>query len=61
MTFSPTRSLVFFVIGLPLGFILCALGFVTMAQPITAPAIAPWALSMAALIGLGAGVWRPAE
>ena len=61
MTFSPARSLVFFIIGLPLGFILSALGFATIAQPIAAPAIAPWALGIAALIGIGAGLWKPAE
>jgi hypothetical protein len=61
MTFSPTRSLVFFIIGLPLGFILSALAFVTMAQPIEAPAIAPWALGIATVIAIGAGLWRPAE
>jgi hypothetical protein len=61
VSFSPTRSLVFFIIGLPLGFILSALGFVTMAQPIAAPAIAPWALGIAAIIAMGAGLWRPAE
>jgi len=61
LTFSPTRMLVFFMIGLPIGFILSALGFVTMGHPIAAPALAPWALGIAALVGVGAGLWKPAE
>lgn len=61
MTFSLPRALVFLLIGLPIGFILSALGFVSLGHPIAAPAIAPWALGIAALVGVGAGLWRPAE
>jgi len=53
--------LVFFMIGLPIGFILSALGLVNTGQSITAPALAPWALGIASLVGLGAGLWKPAE
>ncbi len=61
MNFSPARLLVFFMIGLPIGFILSALGFVSMGQKIAASALAPWALGIAAVIGIGAGAWRHAE
>ena len=61
MSFSFTRALVFFMIGLPIGFILSALGFVTLDQPIAAPALAPWALGIAAVVGVGAGMWKTAE
>lgn len=61
MTFSPARLLVFFMIGLPIGFILSALAFVTLGHPIEASALAPWAGGVALLIGLGAAFWRPAE
>ena len=59
MSFSPTRALVFLMIGLPIGFILSALGFVIAGNPIAAPALAPWAIGIAALIGLSAGLWKP--
>ena len=61
MKFSATRALVFLMIGLPIGFILSALGFVSLGQEIAAPSIAPWALGIAAITGLGAGLWKPAE
>ncbi len=61
MTFSIPRALVFLLIGLPVGFILCALAFASLGQEVAAPAIAPWALAIATLSGLGAGLWRPAE
>ncbi len=61
MTFSLPRALVFVLIGLPIGFILTALGFAVLGQEIDAPAIAPWALAIAVLLGVGAGFWKPAE
>lgn len=59
MTFSPARGGVFFLIGLPIGFILSALGFAIGGLEISAPQIAPFALALAAMIGLGAAVWKP--
>ena len=59
MTFSPTRTLVYFMIGLPIGFILTALGFVATGQEIAAPALVPWAAGIAAIIGIAAGFWKP--
>ena len=56
MTFSPGRALVFFMIGLPIGFILSALTFTILSREIEAPAIAPWALAIAAAVGLVAGL-----
>ncbi len=61
MSFSITRAIVFFMIGLPIGFIMSALGFVILAQPIAAPALAPWAAGIAALVGLSAGFWKVAD
>jgi len=61
VTFSLPRALVFVLIGLPIGFILTALGFAVFGQEIDAPAIAPWALGIAVLLGVGAGFWKPAE
>jgi len=49
------------MIGLPIGFILAALGFVATGQEIAAPALVPWAAGIAAIVGVGAGVWKPAE
>jgi len=49
------------MIGLPIGFILTALGFVIAGRDIAAPAIAPYALALAATVGLGAGIWKPAK
>ncbi len=60
MNFSSARALVFAMIGLPLGFILTALGFAVAQSPIEAPAIFPWALAIAALAGGVGGFWRPA-
>lgn len=59
MSFSPGRAGVFFLIGLPIGFILSALGFVVLGQAISAPDIAPFALAIAAIFGLVAGLWKP--
>ncbi|KCZ47272.1 MULTISPECIES: hypothetical protein [unclassified Hyphomonas] len=46
MTFVPIRTLVFFIIGFPVGFILTALVFAVTQTPISAPAIFPWALGL---------------
>ena len=59
MSFSPVRAGVFFLIGLPIGFILSALGFVVSGQTISAPAIAPYALAIAVIVGLVAALWKP--
>ena len=59
--FSLPRALVFVLIGLPIGFILSALGFVSLGHTIAAPSIAPWAFGIAILTGLGAGFWKPPE
>ncbi len=59
MTFSPARAGIFFLIGLPIGFILSALGFIVSGQEISAPQIAPYAVGIAIVIGLAAGLWRP--
>ncbi len=59
MTFSPGRAGVFSLIGLPIGFILSALGFVVSGQPISAPDIAPFAAAIALAVGLTAGFWKP--
>lgn len=59
MKFSPVRACVFLLIGLPIGFILSALGFAVTGQEISAPQIAPFAGGIAIVIGLAAGLWRP--
>ena len=58
MSFSLTRGLIFILIGLPIGFILSALGFAVMGIEISAPAIAPYAALIAVLIGLAAAFWK---
>ena len=58
MNFSFTRALVFAIVGLPLGFILTALGFAVTQSPIEASAIFPWALTIAALAGCVGGFRR---
>ncbi|RIV89104.1 hypothetical protein [Aurantiacibacter zhengii] len=58
MTFSPARAGVFFLIGLPIGFVLSALGFVVSGQEISAPQIAPFAGGIAIVIAVAAGLWR---
>ncbi len=60
MTFSPVRSMIFFMIGLPIGFILSALIFVSLGRPIEAAALAPFALAVAVVIGTVAGFRRAA-
>ena len=59
MSFSPGRAGVFFLIGLPVGFILTALGFAVSGQQISAPQIAPFASGIAIVIAIAAGLWRP--
>lgn len=44
--------------GLPLGFILVALGFAVAGLPISAPRIFPWALGIAVIAGAVGGFWR---
>ena len=61
MTFSFPRAAVFFMIGLPIGFILSALGFVILENEISAAALAPWAAGIAALVGIAAGFRKTAE
>ncbi|MEQ3747086.1 MAG: hypothetical protein ABNH53_12735 [Henriciella sp.] len=58
MKFSPARALVFAIIGLPLGFILTALGFAVTQSTIEASAIFPWALAIAVVAGCVGGFWR---
>lgn len=53
------RGIVFFLIGLPIGFILTALAFVTTGRGIDAQAMAPWALGIAALVGIVMGLRGP--
>lgn len=60
MNFSFPRALVFTIIGLPIGFILTALGFAVTKSAIDASAIFPWALAMALIIGCVGGFWRSA-
>lgn len=61
MTFSFPRALVLTVIGLPLGFILTALGFAVTQSPIDASGIFPWALGIAVTIGCVGGFLRSAS
>ena len=58
MKFSFPRALVFALIGLPIGFILTALGFAVTQSSIEASAIFPWALLIAVLAGCIGGFWR---
>lgn len=58
MNFSFARVLIFALISLPLGFILTALGFAVMQFPIEAPAIFPWALAIAIVVGCAGGFGR---
>ena len=59
MSLSPARGGVFFLIGLPIGFILSALGFAVTGQAISAPEIAPFALAIALIVGAVAAFWTP--
>ncbi|WP_339931601.1 hypothetical protein [uncultured Brevundimonas sp.] len=58
MQFSSARFLFFLVAGLPVGFILVALGFAVAGLPISAPQLFPWALGLAVIAGAIAGFWR---
>lgn len=58
MSFSPLRFLIFSVIGLPIGFILTALAFAVSEQPIVAAQIFPWALGLAAVVGIVGALWK---
>ncbi|WP_205651093.1 hypothetical protein [Tsuneonella mangrovi] len=46
---------------MPIGFILSALLFVALEREIAAPAIAPYALAIAVLVGIGAGLRKAGE
>ncbi|MEZ6001562.1 hypothetical protein [Hyphomonas sp.] len=61
MKFVPIRTLIFFIIGFPIGFILTALGFAVTQTPISAPAIFPFALAIAALAGIAGSFQKAAE
>ncbi|MEP5267736.1 MAG: hypothetical protein ABJQ63_10240 [Lentilitoribacter sp.] len=61
MSFSPTRFLVFSVIGLPIGFILTALGFAVSEQPILAGKTFPWALGVALIVGILGPRWKQSD
>ncbi len=58
MSFSPTRFLVFSIVGLPIGFILTALGFAVSERAIVAGQIFPWALGLAVVVGLLGAFWK---
>ena len=59
MSFSPARGGIFFLIGLPIGFILAGLGIAVSGGELAAPQIAPFAFAIAAAIGVGAAFWKP--
>lgn len=61
MSLSPTRFLVFCSVGLPLGFILTALGFAITGTPIDPAQIAPWAIGFALIIGILGSRWKKPE
>ena len=61
MSFSPTRFLVFSIVGLPIGFILTALGFAVSERAIVAEQIFPWALALAIFSGLLGAFWKQAD
>ena len=61
MQFSFARLLLFAGAGLPVGFILVALGFAVAGMTISAPQIFPWALAIAGLAGVVGGLWRTAR
>ena len=61
MSFSPGRAGVFFLIGLPVGFILVALAYAVSGRDISAPQIAPFAGGIAIVIAIAAELWRPAS
>jgi hypothetical protein len=59
MKFIPLRALVFFLIGLQVGFIVVAFAFAVSQAGVSAGAILPSALVMAAGAGLLGGLQRP--
>lgn len=61
MQFSFARFLLFAMGGLPVGFILVALGFAVAGLSISAPQIFPWALGVAATAGVIGGLRRTSE
>jgi hypothetical protein len=61
MTFVPIRTLVFLIIGFPVGFFLTALVFAGTQTPISAPAIFPWALAAAVIAGIVGGFRKAAD
>lgn len=58
MSFTPLRALIFFIISLPIGFIGVAFALAVMQGGVTAAAILPWALMIAACAGLLGGLQR---
>ena len=60
MKLSLGRGLVFFIMGLPIGFILSALAFAILGRSIVAPELAPYALIFAAIAGIATAVGKPA-
>lgn len=58
MKFSPVRLLVFSIVGLPIGFILTALGFAVSERAIVAAQIFPWALAIAIVVGILGAFWK---
>lgn len=59
MKLAPLRALVFFLTGLPVGFIGVAFAFAVTQAGISAGAVLPWALGTAAGAGLLGGLQRP--
>lgn len=61
MRFVFGRALVFFMIGLPIGFILSALAFTITGREIIASELAPFALGISVIAGIGAVIWKPTQ
>ena len=59
MSFSLPRAAILFLISLPVGFILTALAFVVLQQPVAPVAIFLWAVGLALISGLIAGFQKP--
>lgn len=55
MTFRPLRAVLFLVLGLPVGFVLTAFGFAVVELAITGPAVFPWAIAIAVMLGIAGG------
>ena len=51
----------FSIVGLPIGFILTALGFAVSERAIVAEQIFPWALALAIFSGLLGAFWKQAD